>query len=299
MHLFFAGLARNCEGEVVSNIHALVRLASLVHPDSFTIYVCENDSVDQTRSLILNAATMHFQVKPVFLDGLTSDIPDLVPRISYCRNLLLDKIKSASQGLSNALYIPVDLDSSIASSIDCLQFEKAIAFILGSQWNAVFPFSSPYYYDIYALRAKSWCSYDCAQKMRHLKARGESTSLLSFLWYVSRHQRHCCPSQADPIPVDSAFGGMGIYRLDAIRDSRYSTTLDDALAIRCEHVNFNMSIANKCILPWLLVHAPKEHIRLKIISRNALFARLAKAFFSDVDKLVTRLLRKPRSQTIA
>jgi hypothetical protein len=297
MHLFFAGLARNCEQEVSGNINVLVQIANHIAPDSFTIYICENDSTDQTRDMILGQAARCPHVIPVLLDGLTSEIKELVPRISHCRNLLLEKIKTDSFGLLDALYIPIDLDSSIALSLDCSQFKKAILFLLESQWNAVFPFSKPYYYDVYALRAKNWCSYNSLLKMRQIKVKGTTANLLGFLWFVSRHQHRWSSYLVHPIPVESAFGGLGIYRLDSVIGSHYPSPYEEGSAMACEHVVFNFTIQMKCILPWFQVQAPAEHIRLKTISKMAFMTRLFNSCIDDAVSIADQFWKARSGRT--
>ena len=45
------------------------------------------------------------------------------------------------------------------------------------------------------------------------------------------------------IPVTSAFGGMGIYRISSIQGCRYSAEFDQSLT--CEHVSFHDQIIKK------------------------------------------------------
>lgn len=282
MHLYFAGLARNCAGSVRQNIHSILSAVREVNPSVFHFYICENDSTDNTREEILSIASTCLGVHPVFLDGIVDAVPNPIQRIAYCRNILLNKIISQSFSEQNALYVPIDLDSCIASSLDPLQFKAALTLVRDRHWNAVFPFSQPYYYDIFALRADCWCDGDVSVRLRSKLLKGQTATLFAHFWHVSRKQYPFRGGLTTPIVVDSAFGGLGIYRVDAIQCLHYFDGYSDAPHI-CEHVNFNLGISRKCILPWFILDAPHEHIRLKIIGPIALFKRFISAIWSDIN----------------
>jgi hypothetical protein len=147
--------------------------------------------------------------------------------------------------------IMVDLDDVIAtfkpSQIKYL-FEH-------TEWDALFANCLGKYYDIWALRIEreKWTplcpfqviDYDCweaAQKYRTRKV-------------VSQHQISI-PVSAPLIPVNSAFGGFGIYKVKKI-NGRYSG-FDGR--IRCEHVEFHKGMKRLFICPKFLVNKQSEHI---------------------------------------
>ena len=69
--------------------------------------------------------------------------------------------------------------------------------------------------------------------------------------------------EQDPIAVESAFGGMGIYKTSLLGNAWYSGR-DNLGREVCEHVGFNFCVrqngAKLYIMPALLNDAPAEHL---------------------------------------
>jgi hypothetical protein len=106
-----------------------------------------------------------------------------------------------------------------------------------------------------------WCSDDCWEDVKHLKSlTPHSEAVLSC---VGARQLRIYPT-AEPIPVNSAFGGLGIYKRRYLLGRRYFGLNRDGSPI-CEHVPLNESIASDggklFIFPRLLVSTPYEHIQ--------------------------------------
>src|SRR5207249_3059391 len=126
---------------------------------------------------------------------------------------------------------------------------------------AVFANPTPVYYDVWALRHPVWCPNDCWQEARlHSGAMGANLAVQVF---VASRQVHIDPA-APPFRVNSAFGGLGIYRLSDALTGRYQGIEVDGNLV-CEHVPFHRSIAERTghgfeILPSLLVAAPAAHL---------------------------------------
>ena len=62
-------------------------------------------------------------------------------------------------------------------------------------------------------------------------------------------------AQGRLIPVESAFGGFGIYLLRSAIARRYDSSAKD----RCEHVAFNRGL-RLAVMPELELAAPSEHL---------------------------------------
>jgi hypothetical protein len=147
--------------------------------------------------------------------------------------------------------IMVDLDDVIAtfkpSQIKYL-FEH-------TEWDALFANCLGKYYDIWALRIErdKWTQlcpfqvidYDCWEAVQKYRTRQ----------VVSQHQISI-PVSTPLIPVNSAFGGFGIYKVDKI-NGRYNG-FDGR--IRCEHVEFHKGMKRLFICPKFLVNKQSEHI---------------------------------------
>lgn len=287
MKLYFAGCARDCAGVVTLNISALLAIGENSWCDEIKVFVAENSSKDNTRQIILQLAEQDDRVVPVFLEHLDETIPVRGARIAFCRDRLLAEI---SKYATDGLYVPIDLDSDIASSLEADPFREACHLVTSCRAGGIFPSSSPYYYDIHALRDREWCSGSCWKEIQDAKARGAFWSLLVYIRYVSTRQKPHARLQAQGlIPVDSAFGGVGIYSLSQIliAGARYSSPDIEIEELKlCEHVVFNGFLDRLFINPAWVIAAPPEHIEFSMLPVQRKAWRIMWAGLSDVIILV-------------
>jgi hypothetical protein len=266
-YIFFAGLARDCASNLQTNLNALLRLIVLKKAYHCAVFILENDSKDKT-SLILNDFQRLFpaQVKLWQFPGLGADMPDRIERLAWCRNFLLDKIREEAYSTSiDAIYVPIDLDAEIASSLVPHKFWEVADSLANSPYNGFFPVSFPYYYDLLALRCPGWVEAD------HRELVAESRPKLGWFKALDKYVfSHQYPIKSffnqNIIPVGSAFGGIGIYRLPAVSDCRYKTKWLGH-CFECEHVSFNYQVNRLGICCDLLVEAPSEHIDFQLMTR--------------------------------
>ncbi len=80
--------------------------------------------------------------------------------------------------------------------------------------------------------------------------------------HIGKRQVRINPQQG-AILVDSAFGGLGIYKVCSLGDAWYSGR-DETGRVACEHVAFHSRIRQSgwklYIIPALLNDAPAEHL---------------------------------------
>jgi hypothetical protein len=132
----------------------------------------------------------------------------------------------------------MDFDEVNACKIASEGFSAALEFLFSSRENAgVFAVSDPVYYDIYALRHEHWSPGDCWKAFR--AARVERRAAV-FQTLVCDRQVPIGKNEA-PILVDSAFGGLALYRLSYALKASY-VGIDDDGEETCEHVSFNKDI---------------------------------------------------------
>ena len=289
MKLYFAGCARDCAGVVALNISALLAIGENSWCDEIKVFVAENSSKDDTRQIISRLAEQDDRVVPVFLEDLDETIPLRIARIAFCRDLLLAEI---SRHVVDGLYVPIDLDSEIASSLEADLFMEA-CYLVASGWaNGIFPSSFPYYYDIYALRHREWCPGSCWKEVHDAKARGALWSLLIYIRYVSSRQKSHSRLQAQGIiQIYSAFGGVGIYSLSQVLNvgARYSSPKLELKELElCEHVVFNGFFDRLFINPAWVIAAPPEHIEFSMLTVQRKAWRITCAGLSDVKHFVSK-----------
>jgi hypothetical protein len=225
----FLGCARDCVDAVESSINNLQELGSLFK--SSRIFIFENDSSDGTSELLrrISEPSGFYLLQEAGLDGV---FPLRTQRLSYGRNRLFRHALTYSPDY----IVVVDLDGIVDFSrvreglISCMT--------LPDVWDAVFPVNSGEYFDLWALRHSKLFPYDYEFHMNDLPPVLQQRSVID---YVMRGQHlFDFKSLSGWLRVESAFGGMGIYKSEVFRYSSYRG--DDENGVRrCEHVHFHES----------------------------------------------------------
>jgi hypothetical protein len=292
MKLLFAACARDCASVVASNISTLLSFGDLPWCEEVRIFIAENSSKDRTREVILDLAARDDRIVPVLLEDIDAIMPVRETRLAFCRDRLLADIRDYA---AEALYVPIDLDARIASSLDEQSFKDTCQLVASEKCSGVFPSSSPYYYDIHALRHPDWCPGSCWQEVHTARVKGSLLSLLVYIRYVSfRQKSHSRLTGRGLIPVKSAFGGIGVYSLQRVKEAgaRYSSTdlVDEQLSL-CEHVRFNQFLDKLYINPEWTIEAPHEHIQFRLLTRCQKARRLFLAGLDDLKRIPLFVLK--------
>lgn len=290
INLYFAGLARDCEDVVEKNINNVLNICDSEIVENCDVLIAENGSKDNTREILQRLTEENNNIKLSLLDCIDEQFPDREQRIAYSRNYIFNKVRDKSKSRKNShpeLYIPIDLDSEIAHSMDVMQFIKECQRVVKGETDAVFPASEPYYYDIYALRAKGWVEEDCWNQVR--KFRKLKGSFIPKINNVYSKQKSIEKLKDEGrISVQSAFGGVGIYNLDKLEDASYKQDGEYPQNI-CEHTIFNKSVKSKEISTDFVIQAPREHIKYKL-SNLGKVEIFIKSCLSDIMHLVKRVI---------
>lgn len=213
LNIVIYGSIRNIENDFTtsfSNIDAICNYFNNVY-----IIILENDSSDNTRTLLLNWAKIqsHNLQKHVILKNNLDDIYSLrAHRLAYCRNIILNYIVDNNLHLSYQYAMHCDLDDRFwsidyNSICNCFQYDL-------NNWDAMSCVNTNKdYYDYWALRCdQSWfninifsCSankIDYTTKVDSFKALLKNTNGL--------------------IQVTSSFNGLAIYKMKSIIYCRYN-----------------------------------------------------------------------------
>lgn len=253
----FVGCARDCAAHLHNVIVWIEKAGTLF--SSYRVVVVENDSSDDTKQILHLWSLRNSSVEIVCLDGLHDRLPDRGERLAAARNAYLKHVQEKGYD-GHDLLIPLDMDGVVGPEPSLDRFSAALEFLLGDESVAgVFANSWPVYYDLWPLRHKEWCPRDCWQDFREKRV------------LIGPNQAfHQCvidrqiPIAADrsPIEVESAFGGLGIYRMAAVKGGEYIGVTPQGTSV-CDHVGLNATAALRgrlYILPDLMVEAPLEHI---------------------------------------
>ena len=250
MSLIVCGCTKNSASYIYKHLQLLYDIAPLFK--TFKMLIYENNSDDNTVKILKKFKQTH----PNF-DYISENIQhvlhcNIISRtevLAHGRNTLLNHI----QGFD--YMIMVDLDDVIGtfkpSQLKYLFEHK--------DWDALFA-NCETYYDVSALRIEKdkWThtcpfkviDYDCWKKANY----HNSTH------FVSQHQIKI-PSSAPLIPVNSAFGGFGIYKVNKI-NGKYDGSN------QCEHVSFHKGMNNLFICPKFMVNKQDHHLIKKNRNEN-------------------------------
>jgi len=221
--IVFIGCARNCDSSLQKSIEVMSKLG-----DNFLEYkliVAGNNSEDNTLHL-LNDLKKSYPLDFYSFGDLDSSMSLRTQRLSYCRNFLLDKAK-----LLNYDYICVaDLDGVFNESLELESFFSSWAF--EECWDGCFPINDGIYYDLWALRHSELIPEDFSIRMNRAVYSLSEPNIADI--YLKPLQNINFNLLKGWLEVDSAFGGMGIYKSKSLTHVRY-WGVDNENEI-CEHV---------------------------------------------------------------
>ncbi len=234
--ILVVGLTKNSAEtikEEISRIYTALMKFEIVH-----FFIIESDSSDNTIDKLkeLEAEMVNFRYHS--LGVINKKIPLRTERIAYCRNRYLDEIKN------NVLY--KDIEYVIMADLDGLNdliSEEAFLSCWNKEdWAVCTANQRGPYYDIWPLRHKHWSPNDCWSQYKFLVNNGLSVKKSKFAAVYSRMVE--IDEHLDWIEVDSAFGGLAVYRRETLSDVRY-VGVDVFGEEICEHLSLNAQIKSQ------------------------------------------------------
>ncbi len=262
MKLVFSGPVKNCDSNLEKNLNFLINLKNDSRIELVDIFILEGDSIDNSK-IILEKYKKKSEINLLIENNLEEKLSNRVERIAYCRNLLLKEIKN--KDISYDFYIPLDLDVDLFSQITTNEFIEILTLILkNNEIDALFPFSVPFYYDLAALRADGWLEEDIWIKFNKLAKKLKVGKIFLRIFLIFNKQIKQTKNKK-LIQVESAFGGIGLYKLKDGTSSLQKYGLTNK-AVSADHIVFNSHFNKKYIDPNWTVKAPLEHIEFKTLS---------------------------------
>ena len=268
----FAGCARDSASHLPAVLANIERMAGLFGKSAF-VFV-ENGSADSTRGDLEDWCRMRSD------GGVLS--PDPRAAASNLRSVRLAGARNAYLSLIRAIFadfdylVVIDMDDANILPLPLAGFTRALEFLEADDRCAgVFSNSMGVYYDMWALRHPTLCPGDVWEEVcDHALSQGvdDQTAFAATL----ERRLFALKPDSPPLEVESAFGGLGIYRLRAalenprpfagMRRKPLSAALAGKLDFAdaggavgwqmCEHVPFHAGLCQAggklFILPWLV-----------------------------------------------
>ena len=251
----FVCCARNSAPVLGAVLNNIARISSLFGASA--VLILENDSRDTTREVIAAWCEGQPNAYSVTVRGL-SDNPVRTLCLASVRNLALDAVREKFPAF-DYLFM-VDGDEVNAGEIDLESVSRAMDYLAESPDRAgVFANSGGAYFDLWALRHPELCPGDVWEELADYVIAHRVSDAQAYEHTLAKRV-FTLAGDAPPLEVDSAFGGLGIYKMSHVLDSaaRYAGAKMKAdLGWQvCEHVAFHAGLRAEggrlFVLPWLV-----------------------------------------------
>jgi hypothetical protein len=270
--ILIAGLARNLTrrlNRTIATIRQATQACSTVR-----FLVIESDSDDDTVARLGRLAGEVPNFDYLTLGRLREQVEIRTERLAICRNAYLDELRDNPKYQNVSHLVVSDLDgvsTDLSSSAFLSCWDQP------EPWNACTANQGDYYYDIWALRHRTWCPSDCWQDYeRWVPLVGKRSAREMFIFSRMIH----LPSSQPMLEVDSAFGGLAVYQRDAILSSRYRGVTASGEPV-CEHVTLceqMRAAGNRIFINPSLINAR----RTRHASSKKFFRRLRRRLLSGI-----------------
>ena len=279
LKVYFCGISKNCINNIEKN---LIFLDAFNKKSSFDtkIIIVDSDSIDGTKEIISNYVKENKEIEFINFDLKKDNLENRIERIAKSRNECLKQIDNFNK---ETVYIPLDLDIDLFAYTNLEEIEKLInKAIYFKKNNAIFPFSTPFYYDIFALRAENWVKINSQYWVTRLKKYLKFGSFFFNYFFIFRHQIRKNDIKTDTIKVKSAFGGMGIYYFRFYpKNLKYKISSKYPLDIS-EHIIFNSDFNLLFIEKNWNIPAPPEHLEYKLLTNKQKLKYFLRSLLYDI-----------------
>lgn len=230
-----AGVARNVEGVIERDLSALKK--ALVAFRHVEFLVVESDSSDATVKVLERLKKSWSNFNLLILGDLRNNMAQRTERLAHCRNQIVNFVVHHKEKDFDYVVI-ADLDGVNTSLTkggieSCWQSD--------TEWDVVTANQNGPYYDIWALRHSSWSPNDCIKSESELiPLFGEKMVKRAAI----RSRQLKLLQKPGLIEVQSAFGGLAIYRREAFEIGNYIGLEANGDEI-CEHVPFHRLLTER------------------------------------------------------
>ena len=275
LNIYFVGLSKNCLLTLRKNID-FINLLIKEGVGVEKIIIVDSDSNDGTKEYCKSLKNDNL----LFIeeDNVKNKFHNRIEILSHCRNIGLQNIEK----INDVLYIPIDLDIDLFSLIKPKSFIDLVSnFQNNNDIDALFPYSEPYYYDIFALRKQGWVDNNAVLQAHKLKQKFKIGSFFFNYFFVFNKQINKNKFSEDLIRVESAFGGIGLYKINKNKNYLYETK-DIDTEFHSEHLSFNNNFKNLFIDKNWAIPAPEEHINFHLLRKLEKVIYILKTFKYDI-----------------
>jgi hypothetical protein len=231
--IVICGTARNVQSKLVPFIRKMSKSFSPFKEVHF--FIVESFSEDETVNLLKNISQKNSKIRYKVDSKISLSEKRRTVRIASARNLIISEVKNFYIDFDYVVMADMDgvnRDLSVRSVTSCWNYHD---------WDAMFANQPFCYYDIWALRAIGWCESDCWKVYHSLISNMDKKAATKL---AVTDKMRSIKRESVLIPVNSAFGGLGIYKKSVFVESAYVGEYPDGQEC-CEHVPFNTLLSEK------------------------------------------------------
>ncbi len=283
--IYFCGLSKNNLDSLTKNINYILDFKNKSKYKEINLLIVDSNSNDGSKNY-LNKNSDEFDFFNVIHKDDLNLVNSRIEKIKICRNLCLKFIKNNFNN-NSIVYIPLDTDFYLFSKTSPEKLDELIDYVLQIENNAgIFPVSEPYYYDIFALRAKRWLNINSQLIVTNLKKYIRVGSFIFNYLFIFRYQLSPKRIELKKISVISAFGGIGIYNLSNfdLKNKTYDVS-KKSIDMYSEHLFFNKHFDYLEIKTDWVIDAPEEHVLFKSYNFKEKIIYIVKTFKEDFKNL--------------
>jgi hypothetical protein len=250
-HILIVGTVSNVASDFSSDYSQLLKAFSIY--SSIDTFLVESDSTDSTLSVLNNYSASSGSFDFTSLGHLRESFPERISRIRECRNAYVKYIRENYAKFRWDYVVVADLDG-VNRKLDLQGVQSS--FHLNLNWVQISANQSFGYYDLLALRHPYWMPNDCLVELnwakttflsdsnwpfRSLKARIKNDNFRKKYVYGKMYRIN---KTAQPIEVESAFGGLAIYKTHVFLEFDYSLGMTHDRS-ESEHVTLHRKMREK------------------------------------------------------
>jgi hypothetical protein len=257
-NFLITGLVRNQETNIEKIISILYN--SFAEFGEVSFLIIESDSTDNTIEKLTSLRNCFPYFDFLSLGKLGDTIENRWVRMATLRNTYLNSFADSPKYKKCNYLVVADLDDV---NLD-LKSNSLDSVFKQNDWAGVFANQSKYYYDILAFRHPTLSPNDCWKEERYLIDKGMNPFKARKRAVFDRQIK--IPRNSPWLEVDSAFGGLAIYKREHIKGCwyrEYSSEGDFA----CEHIDFHSQIRSHggrlFIVPSMINSGYVDHTEIR------------------------------------
>lgn len=231
--ILIVGCIRNGAITLGENIFQISRAVSEFSEVNWLLI--ESDSSDSTLSELEKVSEKNSNFRFISQGHLIESMPLRAERLAFCRNTYLQEIRT------NPLYQEVEyiIVSDFDDTNKLLNKEAILSCWERNDWDICAANQQGPYFDVWALRHPFWSPGDCWLEHRFLSQFNRRPSELAYACIFSKMIE--LPIDAQWLEVDSAFGGLAVYKKTSMLKGAYIGLYPNGMEV-CEHVPFHLAI---------------------------------------------------------